>query len=156
MNVTAKGFYTDMAVTIPVGKVEKQAKSLLRTTNKALMLGIRQIRPNKTLFDISKVIQDYVESHGFSVVRELVGHGVGYGVHEEPQIPNFVPKNGGFENIVLKQGMVLAIEPMVNIGTWEIALADDGFTYCTKDGQLSAHYEHTVAVTKTGYLIITE
>lgn len=156
LNISSKGFYTDMAVSIPIGKIEKKAKSLLRTTNKALMLGINQVRPNKTLHDIAKVIQDYVESHGFSVVRELVGHGVGYAVHEEPQIPNYIPKNGAFENVTLKPGMVLAIEPMVNMGGWEISTDEDGFTFRTKDGSLSAHYEHTVAVTKTGNLIITE
>jgi len=147
------GFYTDMAVTIPIGKIPASTRRLLKVTKQSLMIGIDQIKPGNHISDISKAIQKYVEKEGFSVVRQLVGHGVGYQVHEEPRIPNyFDPKQTDYE---LKEGMVLAIEPMVNVGGPEVKSLSDGWTVVTVDGKLCAHFEHTVAVTKTGYEILT-
>lgn len=148
------GLYTDMAKTVAVGKVDKKVKKLMQVTEKALCLGIKKVKPGNTLNDIGQTIQEYVESHGFSIVRELVGHGVGFEVHEEPQVPNY--KIGKAENLVLETGMVIAIEPMVNMGGWRIKGGRDGFSIVTYDGSLSAHYEHTVAVVEDGCLIITE
>lgn len=151
-----KGFYTDMAVTVSVGKVNKEAKKLIKATRKSLDLAIKKIKPGNTLNDIGKTIQQFIEKQGFSVVRDLVGHGVGYDVHEDPQIPNFAIEGDKFENIVLKSGMVLAIEPMVNAGSYEIKNAPDGFSIKTADGSLSAHFEHTVAVTNDGCRELTK
>lgn len=151
-----KGFYTDMAVTVPVGKISKEAKKLIKTTKKSLDLAIKKIKPGNTLNDIGKTIEQFVEKQGFSVVRDLVGHGVGYDVHEDPQIPNFAIEGKIFENIILKPGMVLAIEPMVNVGSYEIKNAPDGFSIKTADGSLSAHFEHTIIVTEDGCEIATK
>jgi methionyl aminopeptidase len=149
------GYYTDMAATIAVGEVGEQVVKLLSVTKKALELGIEQVKPGNTLNDIGRAIQRYVEANGFSVVRELVGHGVGYDVHEEPQVPNFEIIDKSMKNMELKSGMVIAIEPMVNMGGWRIDSGDDGFSIVTADGSLSAHFEHTVAVTEEGYEIMT-
>ena len=151
-----KGLYTDMAVTVPVGKINARSKLLLNTTKKALELGIKQIKPGNTLKDIGRAVQKHAESHGFSIVRDLVGHGVGYRVHEDPQIPNFVANDNIFPDVVLRPGMVLAIEPMVNVGGWEIMTGEDGLTLKTIDGSMSAQFEHTIAVTKKGHMILTE
>lgn len=151
--VDNKGYYTDMAMTVPVGKISKEARKLIKVTRQALRLGVEQIKPNNALNNIGKAIEDYVHSNNFTVVRELVGHGVGYAIHEDPQIPNYnVSKNN---KIILKQGMVLAIEPMVNIGGWKIKGAKDGFSILTVDNSLSAHFEQTVLVTENGYEILT-
>ena len=150
-----KGYYVDMAITVPVGKVSHEARKLIKATRKSLALAIKQVKPNNTLNDIAKAIQTYVEKHGFSVVRALVGHGVGYSVHEDPQVPNYIVEGKKFDNVVLKPGMVLAIEPMVNAGSCEIKNASDGFSIITADGSLSAHFEHTVAVTKDGCKVLT-
>ncbi len=149
------GLYTDMAKTVAVGKVNSKIKNLINVTEKSLELAIEQVKPGNTLNDIGQSIQEYVEKEGFSVVRELVGHGVGYEVHEEPQVPNFKINKNSKDNLVLKSGMVIAIEPMVNMGGWRIKTGDDGFSILTIDGQLSAHFEHTVAVTEDGNIIIT-
>ncbi|MFA6171047.1 MAG: type I methionyl aminopeptidase [Patescibacteria group bacterium] len=149
------GFITDMALTAGVGKIGKEQEKLLKATREALELGIRQVRPNNRLSDIGRAIETHVSRHGFSVVRQLVGHGVGYEVHEDPQIPNFVPREKGFKDLILKPGMVIAIEPMVNAGRFEVEGEADGFTIYTKDGSLSAHFEHTVAVTEKGFEILT-
>ncbi len=151
-----KGYYVDMAVTVPIGKVSREARKLIKATRKSLELAIKQVKPNNTLNNIAQAIQTYVEKHGFSVVRDLVGHGVGYSVHEDPQIPNYVIEGKKFDNIVLKPGMVLAIEPMVNAGSYEIKNAPDGFSIITADGSLSAHFEHTVAVTEKGCEVLTK
>lgn len=151
-----KGFYTDMAITVPVGKISKEAKKLIKATKKSLDLAIKKIKPGNTLNDIGKTIEQFVEKQGFSVVRDLVGHGVGYDVHEDPQIPNFAIEGNKFDNIILKSGMVLAIEPMVNAGSYEIKNAPDGFSIKTADGSLSAHFEHTVAVTEKGCEVLTK
>jgi methionyl aminopeptidase len=150
------GYYTDMAVTVPVGKINKQAKRLIKATRKSLMLAINEVKPNNTLNDIGRAIQTQAEVEGFSVVRDLVGHGVGTAVHEDPQVPNYEIVDTTMDNIVLKPGMVIAIEPMINVGSWEIKGSSDGFTIVTADGKLSAHFEHTIAVTKEGHEVLTK
>ena len=149
------GYFTDMAVTVPVGEVSPEIKKLIAATKQSLYLGIKEVQAGKRLNNIGKAIQKYVEKEGFSVVRELVGHGVGHEVHEDPQILNYAAKNEADYNIELKPGMVLAIEPMVNIGSWHALEAPDGFAIVTKDGSLSAHFEHTVAVTEDGPIVLT-
>lgn len=153
VGVQYKGFYGDAAVTLPVGSVSSKAQKLLSVTEKALYAGIQEATAGKRLSDISSAIQQYVESEGFSVVRSFVGHGIGRNLHEEPQIPNFGRPGEGPE---LMPGMTLAIEPMVNAGTWEVIVLNDGWTAVTKDRSLSAHFEHTVAVTKNGFNILTK
>jgi methionyl aminopeptidase len=149
-----QGLFTDIAATVKVGRVTPEADRLIDVTKRSLDLGIGKVKPGNTLNDIARAIQNYVENNGFSVVRDLVGHGVGYGVHEDPQVYNFVTKTKDGD-LVLKPGMVIAIEPMVNAGAFEIAGNKDGFTIMTADGSLSAHFEHTVVVTEKGHIIIT-
>jgi len=147
-----KGFYSDMARTYPIGKITRKAKKLIKVTKKSLDLAIKIIKPGIYLGDISSTIQKYVEKNGFSVVRSLTGHGIGRKLHEEPAIFNFgKPKTGP----ILKEGMVFAIEPMVNEGSPEVKISKDNWTVVTADGTLSAHFEDTVAVTKNGYKILT-
>jgi methionyl aminopeptidase len=153
IGVYYKGFYGDAAITVPVGKIDGKAEKLLLATEKALYLGIEKAVIGNRLSDVSAAIQDYAESEGFSVVRELVGHGIGRQLHEEPQVPNFGKPGQGPE---IKEGMTLAIEPMVNEGGWEVVLLNDGWTTVTKDGSLSAHFEHTIAVTKDKNSILTK
>jgi methionyl aminopeptidase len=148
------GYYTDMAVTVGVGKISKEAERLIEITKKSLKLAIKTVRPNASLNDIGRTVEDYVLSQGFSVVRDLVGHGIGLSIHEEPQVANFSSEFG--KKVILKEGMVLAIEPMVNAGNYETMNDRNGFTIRTADGSLSAHFEHTVAVTKRGHKILTE
>lgn len=153
-NKNERGYYTDMAATFPVGQIKLEAQKLIRTTKESLDLAIDQIRPGNNLNHIARAIETHVKKNGFSVVRDLVGHGVGHEVHEPPQITNFVfPGN---ENIVLEPGMVLAIEPMVNLGRHDVAIGRDGISVVTKDGSLSAHFEHTIAVTEEGADVLTE
>lgn len=152
MGIKYKGFYSDAAITVPVGKVPKEAKRLIEATRKSLAAGIRQMRPGNRLSDISHAIQQCAEQHGYSVVRQFVGHGIGTALHEDPEIPNFGQEGQG---PILKAGMVFAVEPMVNQGTWECEVLDDGWTAVTADGKLSAHWEHTVAITETGAEILT-
>ena len=143
--VVFQGFYADSAITVPVGQVSSEVSNLIRVTEEALFKGISQAKPGNRLYDISGAIQQYVEANGFSVVRDLVGHGIGRKMHEAPQIPNFV---GNDFNPRLKTGMALAIEPMVNIGTYEVEVdAKDNWTVRTLDRKFSAHFEHTVAIT---------
>ncbi|MFA6106850.1 MAG: type I methionyl aminopeptidase [Patescibacteria group bacterium] len=149
------GFITDMALTAGAGEIGEERRKLLEVTKKALELGIAEVKPGKKLSDIGRAIDDYVRKNGFSVVRALVGHGVGYEVHEDPQVPNYFPKEKDFKDIVLRPGMVIAIEPMVNAGEHDIESDADGFTIVTSDGSLSAHFEHTVAVTERGHEILT-
>lgn len=146
------GFYLDSAVTVIAGKGNAESEKLLQITRDALFEGIKQVKPGAYTGDIGSAIQKYVEKNDFSVIRGLVGHGIGKFLHEEPQIPNFGSKRSG---VKLKKGMVLAIEPMVTTGSWEVELIDDGFTYKTKDGSKAAHFEHSVAVMKEGPLILT-
>ncbi|MFH1773238.1 MAG: type I methionyl aminopeptidase [Patescibacteria group bacterium] len=147
-------YYTDVAITVPVGKISKEIEKLIKVTRKALQLGVKQIRPGNSLNSIGKAIEKYVNEQGFSVVRELVGHGVGYAVHEDPQIPNYeMAKN---DKIILQSGMVLAIEPMVNAGDWRIQTDKNDFSILTVDNSLSAHFEQTVLITKNSYEILTK
>lgn len=148
-----KDLCTDMAVSIPIGEVSPEVMRLLYTTQTSLYAGLDAIRPGRQIRDIGKAVQKVVDRKGYGVVRDLVGHGVGHGVHEDPQIPNY--DNPDMPRVKIKKGMVLAIEPMVNMGSWEIELADDQWTIVTADGSLSAHFEVTVAVTNDGYEIIT-
>ena len=152
IGVKAGGFYSDAAQTIAVGTVSKEARKLLRVTREALLKGIRQARVGNRVGDVSHAIQTHVEDAGFSVVRSLVGHGIGRSMHEDPQIPNFGPPGKGPE---LKAGMAIAIEPMVNAGGREVEVLDDAWTVVTADGSLSAHFEHTVAILDDGPEILT-
>lgn len=152
VGVTYRGFVGDTAVTIPVGTVSDQAQQLLQVTDESLGKAIEQCRAGKHLSDLGHAVQTWVEAHGFSVVRDYVGHGVGQSMHEDPQIPNFGPPGMG---PVLRAGMVLAIEPMVNTGTWEVKTLDDHWTVVTLDGGLSAHFEHTVAITDGDPAVLT-
>jgi methionyl aminopeptidase len=146
------GFFGDAAITVPVGSITNEAARLIKVTEESLLLGIAEARPGNRLYDISAAVQAHVEAHGFSVVREFVGHGIGRNLHEDPQIPNFGDRGGGPK---IKTGMVLAIEPMVNAGGCVTRVKEDGWTAVTADGSLSAHFEHTVAVMADGPLILT-
>ncbi|MFN2446802.1 MAG: type I methionyl aminopeptidase [Vicinamibacterales bacterium] len=146
------GFYGDSAVTIPVGRVSSHASELLAVTEEALYKGIAAVRAGGRISDIGAAVQQHVEAHGFSVVREFVGHGIGTKLHEEPQIPNYGSAGRGPR---LAEGMVLAIEPMVNAGKAGVKVLGDGWTAVTKDGSLSAHFEHTVVVTADGCRVLT-
>lgn len=147
------GYFGDSAITLPVGEIEGEAQRLLEVTEQALMIGIEQARCGNRLSDISHAIQNHVESNGFSVVRDYVGHGIGKNMHEEPQIPNYGSPGRGPR---LQKGMVLAIEPMVNTGTWEVQTLLDNWTVVTQDAKWSAHFEHTVAITDEGPDILTK
>jgi methionyl aminopeptidase len=146
------GFFGDAAITFPVGEVDPEAKRLLEVTKKALYIGIEKAKVGNRLFDISYAIQTWVESHGFSVVRDFVGHGIGRELHEEPQIPNFGMPHQGPR---LGKGMVFALEPMVNEGSYEVKVLSDGWTVVTADGKRSAHFEHTIAITDDGAEILS-
>lgn len=150
--VLREGFYTDAAITFGVGEIDKTKQKLIEVVNKSLFAGAKKIKDGAYLGDVSAEIQKYVESRGFSVIRCLAGHGIGRQIHEEPTIPNFGKKKTG---LVLKEGMTLAIEPMIAEGGFELELSPDKWTYRTVDGSLSAHFEHTLAVTKKGYDILT-
>ena len=152
MGVKLGGFYGDSAVTVPVGRVSDQALELLRVTREALERGIAQVRTGGRVSDIGHAVQRHVEAHGFSIVREFVGHGIGASLHEEPQIANYGEAGRGPR---LAEGMTLAIEPMVNMGRPGVKMLADGWTAVTRDGSLSAHFEHTVAVTRNGPLVLT-
>jgi methionyl aminopeptidase len=146
------GYYGDAAVTLPVGEITPAAKRLLRVTEEALYRGIAEVRAGNRIGDVSAAIQGHVEAAGFSVVRDLVGHGIGKSLHEDPQVPNYGTSGRGIE---LKPGMVFAIEPMVNEGTHRVDILRDGWTVVTADGKLSAHFEHSVAVTENGPVILS-
>ena len=147
------GYFGDSAVTIPVGEPTPQVKKLLEVTKESLELAIDKMRPGNRLFDVCGTIERHVTSNGFSIVREMVGHGIGTSMHEEPQVPNYVDRRN--ENPRLKEGMVLAIEPMVNAGKPEIHILADRWTAVTDDGSYSAHFEHCVAVTENGPWVLT-
>lgn len=150
--VSLDGWFGDSAKTVAVGNVSAEAKKLMEATEKSLNLGILECREGNHLFDIGYAIQNYVEALGYGVVREFVGHGIGRALHEEPQVPNYGSKGKG---IPLKVGMVLAIEPMINAGSHKVVVLEDGWTAVTQDHSLSAHYEHTVAITPKGPEILT-
>lgn len=147
------GYYGDAALTVGIGNISQDAKKLLDSTQKALYIGIEKARAGNYLSDISHAIQSYVEGEGFSVVRAFVGHGIGASLHEDPQVPNFGEAGNG---PVLKSGMVLAIEPMVNAGVSDVEVLEDDWTTVTADRRLSAHFEHTVAITGNGAEILTK
>jgi methionyl aminopeptidase len=152
VGVSLNGYFGDSAITVPVGQVSEQAAALLRATEESLYKAIERVRPGGRISDIGHAVQKHVEAHGFSVVREFVGHGIGQRMHEEPQVPNYGEPGRGPR---LTEGMVLAIEPMVNAGKPAVKVLADGWTAVTKDSSLSAHFEHTVAVTADGPWILT-
>jgi methionyl aminopeptidase len=148
-----KRMYTDHAVTVPVGKISKEAKQLLQLTEKALYAGIKAAKVGKKTGDVGYAIEKCVEKYEIGIVEELAGHGVGYSVHEDPFVPNYGDKGEGVE---LKAGMVIAIEPMFTLGSHEVRLARDGYTFKTKDGSLAAHFEHTIVITENGPVVLTK
>src|SRR5262245_42613138 len=151
--VVVDGYYGDAAVTVPVGAITEQAQHLVDATRESLWQGIGTIRAGRRLGDLSHAIQSYAEGAGLSVVREFVGHGIGRRLHEEPQVPNFGEPGRGR---LLREGMVLAIEPMLNLGEPGVLVKDDGWTAVTRDGSLSAHFEHSVAITAEGPMVLTQ
>ncbi len=153
VGVKFKDYFADGAITLGIGDISDNAKKLIDITKKALYAGIDNARPGNRLSDISACIQEVAESNGFSVVRSFVGHGIGMKIHEEPEVPNFGRPGRG---PVLEQGMVLALEPMINIGTFEVEILDDGWAAVTKDRKLSAHFEHTIAIGNTKASILTK
>lgn len=150
--VLYEGYYGDAAVTYAVGEITPKAKKLIKAAEESFYKGMEQMKPGKRISDISFAIQSHVESQGFSVIRAFVGHGIGLSLHEEPQVPNFGPPGRGPK---LKSGMVLAIEPMIAMGDWDVEILDDNWTAITRDRSLSAHYEHTVAITQKGPEILS-
>jgi methionyl aminopeptidase len=153
VGVRFRDYFADSAVTLAIGKIDGEKAKLLKVTEGSLEIAIENARPGKRLSDISSAIQRHVESGGFSVVRAFVGHGIGAKIHEEPEIPNYGDPDRGPK---LEKGMVLAIEPMVNAGTFEVEILEDGWTAVTKDGKPSAHFEHTVAVTNGKAEVLTK
>jgi len=150
--VICDGFFGDAAITYPVGTIASRAKDLIETAKESFYRGLAQIKTGNRLSDISHAVQCHVEARGFSVIRSFVGHGIGLALHEEPQIPNFGPPGRGPR---LRPGMVLALEPMISIGDWEVEILSDNWTAVTRDRSLAAHYEHTVALTATGSVILS-
>ncbi len=154
MGVVYEGFHGDSARTYPVGQITETTQRLLDVTRESLNKGIEQALAGNNLYDIGAAVQDYVEDSGFGVVRRFVGHGIGTHLHEKPEVPNFVPKGGG-NGVPLKAGMTIAIEPMVTVGSPEVEVLSDNWTAVTKDRKLSAHFEHTIAVTANGPTILS-
>jgi methionyl aminopeptidase len=150
--VSIDGYFGDSAMTVPVGAVSPGAQRLMDVTKAALHAGIDAVRPGNYIADVSGAIQDVAERAGYSLVREFVGHGIGRKLHEDPQVPNY---RTGTRGVQIKEGLVIAIEPMVNEGSAEVYLRDDGWTAVTRDGRLSAHFEHSVAATADGPYILT-
>jgi len=150
------GYFTDMCATVAVGKVSREAKKLLKVTKDCLLAGIKLAKPGNSLNMIGSAIQKIAEAHGYGVVRDLVGHGVGYFAHEDPNVFNYEIGERARENLILKPGMVIAIEPMINLGSHRVKIAPNRFTVLTADHSLSAHFEHTVAITKSGHQVLTE
>lgn len=149
-----KGYFTDTALTIAVGKISPEAKKLVAVTKEALEVGIRAAQVGSTVADIGRAIQTYVESEGdFGIVRDLVGHGVGHAVHEEPRVPNYYDRD--LEAWILRPGVVIAIEPMITLGSERVDIARDGWTIYTRDKSLNAHFEHTIIITKDGPVVVT-
>ncbi|MCB0832541.1 MAG: type I methionyl aminopeptidase [Bacteroidetes bacterium] len=153
VGVVKDAFYGDSAITLPVGDISPEKARLLKVTKQSLYEGIHQVKSGQRLHDVSAAVQKHVEGNGFSIVRDLVGHGIGRELHEEPQVPNFGKAGTGPR---MKAGMVFCIEPMVNAGTFEVYTKEDRWTICTRDGRPSAHFEHTVAVTDNGPEILTQ
>lgn len=153
MGVLHKNYFTDAAITVGVGKISQIAQKLIDATKQSLELGIEQAKAGNHLGDIGATIQKYAEANGFAVVRDLVGHGVGKFIHEAPEIPNYGKSGKGLE---IKEGMTLALEPMINLGDWHVDILSDSWTFATRDKKLSAHFEHTIAITKNGPDILTK
>jgi methionyl aminopeptidase len=153
LGVEIDGYYSDMARTVAVGRISEEAEKLIRVTYECLYRGIEQIQPKKRIHAISQAVYDHATEHGYGVVREYCGHGVGYSQHEDPQIPNYVSRGA---NPRIKKGMVMAIEPMINLGGAGVSVLDDEWTVVTADGSLSAHWEHTIAVFDDHSEILTE
>jgi methionyl aminopeptidase len=151
--VQYRDFFGDSAITVAVGAIDAESQRLMQATEEALWAGIEQVRIGKRIGDVSAAIQERVERDGFGIVRDFVGHGIGRRLHEEPQVPNYGTRDRG---VRLREGMVLAIEPMVNAGTHEVRVADDGWTAVTNDGRRSAHFEHSVAVTGNGPYVLSQ
>lgn len=154
LGVEYKKLHTDATVMVGVGKISEAAEKIMRVTKECLELGIRKIKPGASLNEYALAVEDHARENEFEVVRDLVGHGVGHAVHEPPQVFNYADRR--MKEIILQEGMTLALEPMVNEGSFEIVLAPDGWTYKTRDGKLNGHWEHTVAVTKNGCEILTK
>ena len=152
IGTTLEGYVSDSAVTVPIGNVSQRAHRLLTVTQECLMIGIAQMQRGNHVGDIGAAVQEHAERHGYGVVRELVGHGVGQAMHEEPQVPNYGKRGSGVE---LRPGLVLAVEPMITEGSPAVKILKDGWTVVTADGKLSAHFEHTIAVTDDGPKILT-
>ncbi len=152
LGVFYRGYHSDMAITLPVGDISPEAQKLIKVTKESLEIGIKEIEIGGTFGDIGSAIQEYVESHGFNVVRDLCGHGIGKDLHEDPEILNYGKPGTGPK---IKEGMVFCLEPMVTVGDWHIKKSKDGQGFITSDGSLSAHFEHTIAVTKTGCHVLT-
>jgi methionyl aminopeptidase len=154
--VRLNGYCGDAAVTIPVGDIPEQKKKLLETTKNTLAIAVENCKDGVKWSRIAGKMQEYAESRGFSVVREFVGHGIGREMHEDPKVPNYVSKNLQTNDILLKTGMVIAVEPMINIGTYKTKVLKDGWTVVTADGKSSAHFEHSIAITDDGCKVLTE
>ena len=152
IGTTLEGYVSDSAITVAIGNVSEAAQRLMRVTQECLMLGIAQMQVGNHLGDIGHAVQQHAESNGYGVVRALVGHGIGRKMHEDPQVPNYGSPGQG---ALLRNGLVLAIEPMITEGTWEVATLADGWTVVTEDGKLAAHFEHTIAITDQGPKILT-
>ena len=154
LGIVYKGWNSDTAITVPVGKISGNARRLIEVTKKSLDLGIKELHVGKTLGDVGYAIQKFAESQGFGVVRDLTGHGIGKALHEEPTVLNYGKRGDG---PVIKEGLVVAMEPMLTEGDWNVVESkEDGFTYKTVDGKLAAHFEHTIAVTKDGPVVLTK
>ncbi|MDD5396482.1 MAG: type I methionyl aminopeptidase [Candidatus Moranbacteria bacterium] len=154
LGIEIEGFYSDMARTFAVGKISNEAQKLIEITEKSFWKGIKNLKAGAKLSDYSKAAQQTIESAGFSVVKNLVGHGIGRNLHEDPQVPNYFEK--GFRDLVLQEGMTLALEPMVNVGTHLNSIGPDGWVFLTADRKLSAHYENTILITKNGVEVLTQ
>lgn len=154
LGILYKGFHTDMAVTVPVGRVGSEVKKLIKVTQKALKISIEKSKPGGKFSDISRAVQNYIESQGFGVVKDLCGHGIGRKLHEDPEILNYIENN--FEDSIIEEGMVFCPEPMVSVGSGKIKQSKDGFGYKTIDDSWACHFEHTIAVTKKGVQVLTK
>jgi len=153
LGVIFKGYNSDMAITVPIGEVSFEKKRLINVAKKSLRLGIKKVKPGNTVGDIGNTIQRFVEDQGLGVVRDLCGHGIGKELHEDPKVPNFGKRGTGEE---LKEGMVICIEPMITAGSYKLKKAKDGYGYATEDGSMTAHFEHTIAITKNGSKVLTK
>lgn len=149
------GFFTDTCFTVGAGPISKEAKKLMTVSRECLELALKQVKAGNCLNDIGRAVENHAEKHGYGVVRDLVGHGVGYFAHEEPDVFNYTIPEKSPENTILEAGMIIAIEPMINLGTWKIKIAKNKYTILSADGSLSAHFEHTVLVTEKGFEILT-